>query len=259
MIRKMQIALMLGIGLGLARAAQAEQPTAITYSIVQLEKGNVQFDLIPEDLDETGKPENWLHVNDAGKLTCDADISKVVIAGAAPSIDRINRTVRDLAEQARCTHDQDIAAFEPRVNYISTDVVSISVAETSYGKGANGSCHTHYEHLNFDLIRGAQYRLPDILRSDAFPKIRQDILAAFRNDPDMNQEPLASLLDHEFWSMGFFVKDHKLYVDLGSYLKSCADGPFFPVEINSTYIDTERAPPWLESALNITFPRPSWE
>ena len=259
MTGKKRFAVLLAVMLGLAGAAQAEQPTAITYSIVQLEKGVVQFDLIPEDLDENGKPEDWLHVNDAGKLTCDADVSTVVIAGTASGIDRINRTVRDLAEQARCTHDQDIAAFEPRVNYISTDVVSISVAETSYGKGANGSCHTHYEYLNFDLIRGAQCRLPDILRSDAFPKIRQDILAAFRNDPGMNQESLASLLDHQFWSMGFFVKDHKLYVDLGSYLKSCADGPFFPAEITPAYINTDRAPAWLATALNITFPRPSWE
>ena len=256
MIKTIQLVLISVTALGIASTAHAGEPEA-AFSIVQLQKGIISFDLTPDDLDENGKPEDWLILNQDGKLTCNADVSTVVISGASSSIIRINRTLRDFAEQARCTHDQDISDLIPKVTYISPEAVSLSFERTEYGKGANGSCHTHSEYLNFDLESGVQYRLPDILRSDAFPKIRQDILTSFLKDPGINQKDLGELLDREFWAMGFFIKDHKLYVDLDSYLKSCVEGPFFPVEINTAYINTERAPPWLETALNINFPPPN--
>ena len=251
MIRMMKFAATLVLMLGVAGCPRAEQPAIVTYSIMPVEKGTVLFDLQPDDLDENGELEFWIHPNAAGKLTCEADVSTVVIAGADPGIERVNRAVRDLAEQARCTHDQDISYFIPKVTYISADAVSISMEITDYGRGANGSCHTRNKYLNFDLASGRQYRLPDILRSDAFPRIRQDILAHFRKDSEIPLDLLTDLLDRDFWAMGVFIKDHKLYVDMGNYLKSCVDGPFFPVEIDPSYIDQTRPPYWLNEALGM--------
>ncbi len=224
-------------------------PAPAEYSIVPIEKGAILFTPSPDYYDESGQLETWAHPNANGKLICEADVGTVAFPTTSLQTYGVNRTIREMAENYRCSIDSDYSAFVPKVTYLDADVASIIATTTVIGRGGNGSCHSHNEYINIELKTGRQYRLSDILRSDMLPKVRQDILAYFQSDAEIKQEDVGKIIDSRFWSMGFFIKDHKLYVDMNSYLKSCVDGPFFPVEISPAYLDPQHAPSWLEKAL----------
>jgi hypothetical protein len=244
-VRAFQNGLVLFVSLFSALTAYADE--ARYFQTETLESGHFEYDPTKAMIETYGDS----YRNKNGKYDCDSDVKFIQIRYQSPFRDYINQRLKMGAEAARCQEDIDESYVSPTVTFSSPQLISVQYEITRLSTGGNGSCHTQYKYLTFDLQTGKEYKPADLLRAADFPKIKNDIIDFFKSQENLSLELLESHLDDDFWALDIYLDNGSLYIDMNDYLRSCADGPHFPFPISRKYLKDTSSNQVVRHALGI--------
>jgi hypothetical protein len=172
------------------------------------------------------------------QMHCDERVQYFEFKGPLRGLRGVNASERAAAGRMRCSVENSDVAREALMFSISPHLVSTAVSELEYCRTCGGGCHGHTVLATYDGKTGRALRIADVLKPDAVEPLRRHIAdyiaKTYVDEPgrDAYRQRLAqSLVERPFADDGVYAENGILYVNLDSFVLSCAEGSFFPVPI----------------------------
>ena len=208
----------------------------ISAKIETLHKGNVIFT----------NPKNKKH-----QITCEQDVKAVTVEGTSAGIQKINDREKRVAKSFQCTKNH--AYVWRTIEGVSTTAFFVSLAthELVYGQSAGGSCHGRYTLTTFKTSSGEPIILADIINDNSEHALAEaladDFITRYGKDQEGKSRPpgelqtlkeqvLNFLIQKGFSTLGVFAQKGEVWVNIGTFMFSCAEGNLFPVKVPNSFI-----------------------
>lgn len=213
--------------------------SADLFEIRTLEAGSRNLALPPEQRNDLMVLEGQA----PEQVVCESDVRYPVLTGTDEHIKHVNKAFLNLAEGSRCSSYYTVATLSPEVIEQSGTIISVLFHQMLYPWGGNGSCHGRWVPMVFDLQSGQQLSLKDVLDETDYPAVRKYVLSELESfsidDRKIDSYMLSDMairLDKELTGFGFYIQNGHVYIELNSFLLSCADGNHLPVRLPSRFI-----------------------
>jgi hypothetical protein len=240
----------LGFFFAIHDSAIAEEAADIKSSV--LEDGVVVF---PDNEDGTcteyskSCPQMVCKKENYGKCVCDAD----VVYPSVPGAEAVTQVFQRIAERYSCKGRASAQYPEGSLNKLRYEVTQrnpVSVVFDGYSRASGSASGCQTEVIPVTVGRdGHVFALDEVLDRKQDAAIKDHLVryfqeyflepsnaAAQKKDQQATTEKLKALLDKRLWSMGFYLKNRGLFIDLNSPLLGCAEGTSFSIPIPIRYL-----------------------
>lgn len=228
--------------LGIATAAESTSMTQ-QYQVIQVQQGEIKFPISAADrriLIDDG----YTIAEKQHDVSCQADVKAVALDERQfPGSRRLNDLILKQAQAAACAKEFREAKFIPESIVLENNLISILFYRLQYPAGGNGSCHGGWQTVTADVRGGYVYMLSDLLddkQLSAFYVYMSEKLSQLGEPDSRPSTKSIDLIIEELKNnpdkFGFYLQQGKLFLEVNSFLLSCAEGNHFPVEIPLQFI-----------------------
>jgi hypothetical protein len=173
-----------------------------------------------------------------GTCECAEDVQWLEFKGPVPGFRQVNALEHGAGQKMKCSVTNSNVSRQVLRFAVSGRYVSTAVHELEYCIGCNGSCHGHAVLATYDGPTGRSLIVRDVLKPDASNALKAHMIEyalktyGSPEEAAFVRERLAvELSERQLPMQGFFVENDTVYVDLDSFVFSCASGSFFPVPV----------------------------
>jgi hypothetical protein len=179
----------------------------------------------------------------AGTCACDENVQYFEFKGPVPGFRQVNARERAAADAMKCSIDNSTVMRAAGMFSVEGGLVSTAVYELEYCRTCGGSCHGHTVLATYDGKTGATLLVRDAIRANAVEALRRHIvdyvLATYVDEAEraaVRVRLTTAVAERGFLDEGIYVEGGTAFINLDSFVLSCADSSFFPVPIPAALI-----------------------
>jgi hypothetical protein len=181
------------------------------------------------------------------RCVCEADITYPALAPDKGS-EAVNEAFKRIADRYACSAGIAITTLQYEEPFSVAHISSVKFKGYERATGGQGSCHSQALAITANSETGHVYTLEEALNKGQDVAIRNSIVTyvtTYILEPPSNENVgrraaalriLQSGLSQNLWTLGFYLRDRQLFVDLNEYIFGCVGGPSFAVPIPQQYI-----------------------
>jgi hypothetical protein len=221
----------------------------------------VSKNVVAEESDCEAKDPDSKQCDGHGQAACEASVSYPVIqlpAGTnigaiAPTLAAVNADLKSEATSYTCGPENAIVKFKTERIYAHGPLLSVVAFALNYPQGAAGGCHGDYLVETFDLTQSShRLNFKDVIQMKRYADLKKMLLLQLKADhaqefdnfdsSDQAKEwdhvlKQASLLLDDAPNGSFFIEKGAVWINLPSFLFSCASGNFNPVRVPDNFLN----------------------
>ena len=172
-----------------------------------------------------------------GKCVCKEVVQHFDFKGPVPGFRAVNDEEGRAAAATTCTTASNSVLRAALKFSVTARTVSTAIYELDDCRGCNGSCHGAVRLSSFDATTGARLVLADAVAPQLLPALKARLIETFvaanagADDKAFMRKQLADDLNRDFARDGVYVEKGVVFVDLNTFVLSCAEGSFHPVAV----------------------------
>ncbi|MBP6013755.1 MAG: hypothetical protein KBA31_16125 [Alphaproteobacteria bacterium] len=177
-----------------------------------------------------------------GKCVCKEVVQHFDFKGPVPGFRAVNDEEGRAAAATTCTTASN-SVLRAAVKFsVTAQTVSTVIYELDDCRGCNGSCHGAVRLSSFDAKTGARLVLADAVVPQLLPALKARLIETFvaanagADDKAFMRKQLANDLNRDFAQDGVYVESGAVFVNLNTWVLSCAEGSFHPMAIPVAFL-----------------------
>lgn len=172
-----------------------------------------------------------------GKCVCKEVVQHFDFKGPVPGFRAVNEAEARAAAAMTCSTASNGVWRTAAKFSVTAQTVSTAIFELDDCRGCNGSCHGKMQLSSYDGQTGARLVLADAVNPALLPALKARLIEMFvaanagPDDKAFMRQQLADDLNRDFAQDGVYVEKGAVFIDLNTFVLSCADGSFHPLAI----------------------------
>lgn len=177
-----------------------------------------------------------------GKCVCNELVQYFDFKGPVPGFRQVNEVERSTARRTKCSIENSTVTREASHFAVSKVFVSTAVFELEYCRTCGGSCHGRTTLATHDAKTGKSLTVGDAITSEQLKRWKARLVQSTRTPAPSPEfvnriaKTVGALSRPGFRLGGIYVENGVAYVNLDTFLLSCADGSFFPLAIPAEFV-----------------------
>lgn len=172
-----------------------------------------------------------------GNCACKEVVQHFDFKGPVPGFRAVNEAEGRAAAAIKCSTASNGVWRTAAKFSVTARTVSTAIFELDDCRGCNGSCHGTMRLSSFDGQTGERLVLADAVDPALLPALKARLIETFvaaNASADSNafmSKQLADDLNRDLAREGVYVEKGAVFIDLNTFVLSCADGSFHPLAI----------------------------